>query len=119
MTTRQLHEKRHVWLVKDEVILTESLNLIKLPHPGIASKLTRFVITENKCYEVKAYNEEEYRSWFVDQYVVSDGRMYLLLPIDPIFLILPHFRAFSDKVITIVIIIILINLIKIYDVTHR
>lgn len=36
-----------------------------------------------------------FRSWFIEDTVKSEGKMYLSTPIDPIFLVLPYLRKVS------------------------
>jgi ribonuclease H2 subunit B len=91
------HSKHMVWLVKDETHLMGPATSITLPHPRDRSISSTFLIAHQTCYELKAYTPE-YRSWFVDQQVVSDGKLYILLEIDPLFLLLPHLHAMNKKV---------------------
>ncbi|XP_048005452.1 ribonuclease H2 subunit B isoform X2 [Leguminivora glycinivorella] len=47
--------------------------------------------TNKKIYEVVTFNEP-HRCWFTGQTVKSDASMFMLTPINPIFLVLPHVR---------------------------
>lgn len=38
-----------------------------------------------------------FRSWFIEDTVKSEGKMYLSTPIDPIFLVLPYLRKVSTS----------------------
>ena len=90
--------KQQIWVMRDHVDLQQTWTSVFLPHPRDPSNLTaRFLVTDEQCYEFKVY-VEQYHSWLIDQLVVSDGKWYLMVPIDPIFLILPHLQAFHRKV---------------------
>lgn len=39
----------------------------------------------------------DFRSWFIEDTVKSEGKMYLSTPIDPIFLVLPYLRKVSTQ----------------------
>jgi len=66
--------------------------IVKLRHPA-SNKPAMFVFGFGNCtiQEVLIF-EEKKRSWFIDDNVKSDGKLYLSTPIDPIFLILPYLR---------------------------
>jgi len=66
--------------------------IVKLRHPG-SNKPAMFVLGSGNCtiQEVLIF-EEKKRSWFIDDSVKSDGKLYMSTPIDPIFLILPYLR---------------------------
>ncbi|XP_043927620.1 ribonuclease H2 subunit B isoform X2 [Protopterus annectens] len=49
-----------------------------------------------QIYEVKAFNEE-YHSWFIGQVVQHDGRLMLVTPMDPLFLVLPYLSKAEQK----------------------
>lgn len=44
--------------------------------------------------------KERYRAWFLGDYVLGDGGMYLCTPIDPLFLALPLLESSRNKVDT-------------------
>jgi len=62
--------------------------LHKMPHPqnGVVSL---FMFKNKDVYQVMQC-KEDYRSWFVDESVQKDGSMYMITPIDPLFLALPY-----------------------------
>ncbi|XP_068628968.1 ribonuclease H2 subunit B isoform X2 [Battus philenor] len=45
----------------------------------------------NKMYEVVTFSEP-YRSWFIGEYVKSDGSMSMATPFNPLFLVLPRLK---------------------------
>eukprot|EP00795_Rhopilema_esculentum_P016313 gene16313-7701_t len=47
-----------------------------------------FAFKEEKVFEILKFTEK-YRSWFYDDSVIEGGSVYLLTPIDPIFLAIP------------------------------
>lgn len=63
---------------------------VKLRHPKTDSAATFLYnkVTGKLC-ELLAFTEE-HRSWFVGQKLVSDGRLFLATPVNPVFLVLPY-----------------------------
>ncbi|KAF9222586.1 hypothetical protein BS17DRAFT_796445 [Gyrodon lividus] len=84
---------------------TRSTRFLRLPHPrtGIASLfLAHEVDTSNgeldakrisKILEVQAVAPPNARSWFIEDEVVSDGRLLVMTPVDPLFLLISILRA--------------------------
>ncbi|KAF8315966.1 ribonuclease H2, subunit B [Amanita rubescens] len=78
-----------------------SANFLRLPHPrtGIASLFLPVKGPKDTAgdisviLEVQAVTPAETRSWFLDNEVVSDGRLLLMSPIDPTFLLFPILQA--------------------------
>ncbi|KAF8628908.1 hypothetical protein AX15_003689 [Amanita polypyramis BW_CC] len=76
-------------------------NFLRLPHPrtGLASLF--MLVHDSKetpsnvqtILEVQAIAPTEARSWFLNDEVVSDGRLLLMTPVDPVFLLLPLLQA--------------------------
>lgn len=66
--------------------------IVKLRHPA-SNKPTIFVFSPGNLtvQEVLIFDETK-RSWFIDNNVKSDGKLYLSTSIDPIFLVLPYLR---------------------------
>lgn len=89
--------KQRVWLMKDSVRSEGHITSVSLPHPRDLSISAKFLVTNETCYELKVYSQN-YHSWFINQHVVSDGKLYMMLEMDPIFLLLPHLHAFNQKV---------------------
>jgi len=66
------------------------MRTVKLRHPKTDTAATFLHNSaSNKLYELLAFSEE-HRSWFVGQKVVSDGRLFLATPVNPVFLLLPY-----------------------------
>ncbi|KAF9216531.1 Ribonuclease H2 subunit B [Podila verticillata] len=59
-----------------------------LPNPtsGFPS---RYVIQNGKLYEMQVAAAEGIRSWFVGETIQSDGTLYMITPLDPIFMFIP------------------------------
>ena len=73
-----------------ENISTDAVRIVKLRHPRTSQGACfLFNSSNNSVYEMMNY-EEEHRSWFLGEKVVSDGRMILVTPVNPVFLILPY-----------------------------
>uniref|UniRef100_A0A182QKW2 Ribonuclease H2 subunit B n=1 Tax=Anopheles farauti TaxID=69004 RepID=A0A182QKW2_9DIPT len=51
--------------------------------------LLRSTAKSNALYEVNCFNEQ-HRSWFINESVCSNGKIFLPTPIDPLFLVLPY-----------------------------
>ncbi|KAK2464258.1 hypothetical protein APHAL10511_003715 [Amanita phalloides] len=77
--------------------LNYNATFLRLPHPrtGIASLFlpanhsNDFSHNASRILEVQAVAPTEARSWFLEDEVISDGRLLLMTPVDPIFLLLP------------------------------
>ncbi|XP_073256562.1 ribonuclease H2 subunit B-like [Porites lutea] len=78
---------------------TESV-FIKIPHPKTGKEL-QFLLSHSgdKVFEVLRFKEEP-RSWFVEDSIQKDGSLYVITPVDPLFLILPYLTKFSQKFTT-------------------
>ncbi|KAI9290976.1 hypothetical protein K502DRAFT_368804 [Neoconidiobolus thromboides FSU 785] len=82
-------DKKLVFVVpKEEGFNSSQLAIYTLPHPKTGNRV-KFIINDNKLYEIKCMEHEEHRSWFIGNYVVQDGKLYLVSPFDPLFLLLP------------------------------
>lgn len=70
---------------------------IKISHPR-SSKAVQFLLSpcRQKVFEVLRFKEEP-RSWFVEDSVQRDGSLFVVTPIDPLFLVLPYFEKLSQK----------------------
>ncbi|KAG9122290.1 hypothetical protein FRC07_001405 [Ceratobasidium sp. 392] len=71
---------------------TSSLRPLRLPHPR-TGLTALFLPHGSTILELHAINPDASRSWFVGQSVVSDGKLVLMTPIDPAFLLIPFLRA--------------------------
>lgn len=73
-----------------------SLQIVSLRNPATRSESKYLLQLEagdaKRCtmvYEVNCFNEP-HRSWFINETVCSNGKIYLPTPIDPLFLLLPY-----------------------------
>lgn len=58
---------------------------------------TEYLLLNGHLQEMNWY-KERYRAWFVGDYVLGDGGLYLSTPIDPLFLALPLLKASRKEV---------------------
>lgn len=67
----------------------------KMPHPqnGVENL---FLFKTGGVYQLMRC-QEKYRSWFIDNSVQKDGSMFMITPIDPLFLALPYLERSSVK----------------------
>jgi len=87
------NSETRVMIVPDDAMKDASTNnvkIVKLRHPK-SDKEGSFLInsSNNKMFELFTF-EEEHRSWFIGSKVVSDGRIFLTTPVNPVFLALPY-----------------------------
>lgn len=69
--------------------------LCKLPHPK-SGLSTMYAFKDKKSWEILKFSEK-YRSWFCNDSVQEDGSLYILSPIDPIFLAIPYLSKIAKK----------------------
>ena len=68
---------------------SSSPSLVKLRHPGTGQAALFLVDSEVKVIkEVTTYKEDN-RSWFVDEVIESDGKVFLATSFDPLLILLP------------------------------
>ncbi|KAF9998391.1 Ribonuclease H2 subunit B [Entomortierella chlamydospora] len=60
--------------------------LLPNPSSGLPS---RYVIQGGELYEMQMVDSEDLRSWFVRDTIQSDGSLYFITPIDPVFMFIP------------------------------
>ncbi|KAF9652960.1 hypothetical protein BDM02DRAFT_3088479 [Thelephora ganbajun] len=77
---------------------------LRLPHPrtGVPSlflpgKRRETDDSLNGILEVHAIAPPNPRSWFMDDQVVEEGKLLLMTPVDPVFLLIPIVRAISKE----------------------
>ncbi|KIK92834.1 hypothetical protein PAXRUDRAFT_829595 [Paxillus rubicundulus Ve08.2h10] len=85
---------------------TRSPRFLRLPHPrtGIASLFLAHEpetsesdgVRISKILEVQAVAPPNARSWFIGDEVVSDGKLLVMTPVDPLFLLIPILRAIKQ-----------------------
>ncbi|KAG9316403.1 ribonuclease H2, subunit B [Chiua virens] len=83
-------------------------HFLRLPHPrtGIPSLFLAHEPnpnasdTDGKCVskilEVQAVEPPNARSWFIGDEVVSDGKLLVMTPVDPLFLLIPMLRGINQ-----------------------
>ncbi|EDR11891.1 uncharacterized protein LACBIDRAFT_313799 [Laccaria bicolor S238N-H82] len=78
---------------------------LRLPHPRTGS-LSLFLSSKvpadasnfkTRIFEVQAVAPPDERSWFIGDEVVADGRLLLMTPIDPTFLLIPILQGTSSQ----------------------
>ncbi|KAF2347360.1 Ribonuclease H2 subunit B [Trinorchestia longiramus] len=82
-----------VFFIHDEFMKSSEAEAVLLRHPRTESPAI-FLITEDaegkrKIAEINAF-DEGHRSWFMGQSVVSDGKLHLVTPCNPVYLLLPY-----------------------------
>lgn len=86
-------KKTHIFLLNNgrKVISSDiqELDTLNLPHPkgGVPVMFLHF---EGDFYDIQSAEPSKYGSWFVDQRVSSDNKIYLASKFDARFLVLPY-----------------------------
>lgn len=76
----------------DNKEVESDVDMISLPHPSNGDS-TKFIIYNNRLLELQhMHREDSIHSWFVNQNVVEDGRVYVATNMDPLFIVLPLLR---------------------------
>ncbi|KAJ2922730.1 hypothetical protein H1R20_g14368, partial [Candolleomyces eurysporus] len=85
----------HFAILPEDIIQTLALQLdsnghqyLSLPHPR-TGHFALFLPTDTQILEVQAVSPTNPRSWFLDQDVIEDGKLLVMTPIDPAFLLIP------------------------------
>ncbi|KAH7913669.1 ribonuclease H2, subunit B [Hygrophoropsis aurantiaca] len=98
----QLNEKR-------SPSIPSSARFLRLPHPrtGIASLFLPYELNrenlvntgtpKSSILEVQAVTPPNARSWFIEENVVSDGKLLIMTPVDPVFLLIPILQSLQPK----------------------
>lgn len=76
---------------------TRGYQSLLLRHPG-TDETAIFLISNNQIYEVLNFNDT-YRSWFIDDHMASDGRLYIPVPMDPLYFVLNYFTKSPTKAV--------------------
>ncbi|OSD06871.1 hypothetical protein PYCCODRAFT_1403688 [Trametes coccinea BRFM310] len=74
----------------------KDVHLLRLPHPrtGVPCLFVPYETSQaSSILEVQAICPPNRRSWFTDDAVVEDGKLLVMTPIDPAFLIIPMLQA--------------------------
>lgn len=85
-----------VMFMKDSLYSSTDVQIIRLKHPRTSSS-AMYVIDKdkNKMFEMISFDEGN-RSWFIGETVQSNGKLYLVSPVDVTYLILPYLMQ-ADK----------------------
>ncbi|KAG9095488.1 hypothetical protein FS749_010357 [Ceratobasidium sp. UAMH 11750] len=75
---------------------SSTLRPLQLPHPR-TGLTALFLPHGSTILELHAIAPDAPRSWFVGQSVVSDGKLVLMTPIDPAFLLIPLLRKLLEN----------------------
>ncbi|KAJ2916776.1 hypothetical protein MD484_g3620, partial [Candolleomyces efflorescens] len=85
----------HFAILPEGILQTLALQLdsnghqyLSLPHPR-TGHFALFLPTDTQILEVQAVSPSNPRSWFLDQNVIEDGKLLVMTPIDPVFLLIP------------------------------
>ena len=71
----------------------EAVKILKLRHPKTNSGSSFLFSKSNKTLcELLSY-DEEHRSWFIGNKVLSDGRLMVATPVNPLYLALPYIKG--------------------------
>ncbi|KAL1669746.1 ribonuclease H2, subunit B [Schizophyllum commune] len=74
-----------------------STRLLRLPHPRTSiPSLFALYANGNQIAEVQAVAPPNERSWFLGDNVVADGRLLVMTPMDPTFLLIPLLLALQS-----------------------
>uniref|UniRef100_A0A182NUH5 Ribonuclease H2 subunit B n=1 Tax=Anopheles dirus TaxID=7168 RepID=A0A182NUH5_9DIPT len=89
-----MSSNKFFFILKDSLIESDdaSLNVISLRNPATRNQskyLLRRTAKSNALYEMNCFNEQN-RSWFINESVCSNGKIFLPTPVDPLFLVLPY-----------------------------
>lgn len=82
---------------KTEGVKSNSLKLLELKHPA-TGQTSLYGVNNDEWFEVQRGTEKQ-SSWFVDQRVLSSGDLYLLTPVDPLYLLIPLLEENKDKLV--------------------
>ncbi|XP_032515786.2 ribonuclease H2 subunit B [Danaus plexippus] len=90
--TKKRIENSWILLAKEDLLKNDNFNIITLPHPAHGGPSKYCLDKANlKIYEILTF-KEDYRSWFINESVKSDGSLMIVTPINPLFLVLPKLR---------------------------
>ncbi|KAJ3853762.1 ribonuclease H2, subunit B [Lentinula lateritia] len=100
----------HISVLPDDIIHTildgttvqrvNNGSFIRLPHPRTGLPTLFFpyqTALSSTISELQAVEPINARSWFIENEVISDGKLLLITPVDPAFLLVPILRSFSPK----------------------
>ncbi|XP_052865624.1 ribonuclease H2 subunit B [Anopheles cruzii] len=99
-----MSNNKFFFVLKDSLIESGgvSLRIVALRNPA-TTKASKYLLhregpgqRQSTLYEVNCFNEQ-HRSWFINQTVCSNGRIFLPTLIDPLFLVLPYLEQHCAK----------------------
>ncbi|XP_058058205.1 ribonuclease H2 subunit B [Anopheles bellator] len=98
-----MSNNKFFFVLKDSLIGSggSSLQIVALRNPA-TTKASKYLLHrggpqgQSTLYEVNCFNEH-HRSWFINQSVCSNGRIFLPTLIDPLFLVLPYLEQHCTK----------------------
>lgn len=78
--------------------ICSKLEVVKYPHVKYAGEAQSYLYDEDNLtlYEAVRY-ADQFRSWFVDNLLCSDGHMNLLTRVNPLFIFLPQLMIFAKE----------------------
>ncbi|XP_053695228.1 ribonuclease H2 subunit B [Sabethes cyaneus] len=85
-------ENKHFFIFKDQQckLSDDVLEIVNLRNPA-TGKSSKYMLQKNEdvIWEISCFAEAN-RSWFVDESVHSNGKIYLPTRMDPLFLVIPY-----------------------------
>lgn len=79
-----------------EQLLSEDQNCLDIKEIELPRKKSLFVTSNNQIFELLQFNEG-HRSWFLDETVASNGKIYLTSRVDPLFIFLQFLERDCTK----------------------
>uniref|UniRef100_A0A182W6Z2 Ribonuclease H2 subunit B n=1 Tax=Anopheles minimus TaxID=112268 RepID=A0A182W6Z2_9DIPT len=89
-----MSSNKFFFIFKDSILESDkaNLNVVSLRNPATRNE-TKYLIRRTRdasnLYELNCFNEQ-HRSWFINESVCSNGKIFLPTPVDPLFLVLPY-----------------------------
>ncbi|XP_042222676.1 ribonuclease H2 subunit B-like isoform X2 [Homarus americanus] len=83
---------------RDSLFSSSNIQVIKLKHPN-TNKSAMYVFDEDhkKILDLVAF-DESHRSWFIGETIQSDGRLYIMSPVDVTYLVLPYLMKATQNI---------------------
>nr|XP_053650311.1 ribonuclease H2 subunit B-like isoform X1 [Cherax quadricarinatus] len=89
--------RQSVMFMKDSLFSSSNIQVIKLKHPRTSSAMYVFDEDNRRLYDMVVF-DEGYRSWFIGETIQSDGRLYIISPVDVSYLILPYLMEATKNI---------------------
>uniref|UniRef100_A0AAG5DD77 Ribonuclease H2 subunit B n=1 Tax=Anopheles atroparvus TaxID=41427 RepID=A0AAG5DD77_ANOAO len=99
-----MSSQKFFFIFKDTLVDTgdASLKILSLRNPATKNS-SKYLLRRNESkptqsilYEVNCFNEQ-HRSWFINESVCSNGKIFIPTPIDPLFLALPYLEEHCSE----------------------